>query len=365
MDNDLRSLIAFYLIDGIGIQTARKLIGHFISPSEVFKADLGALMSVKGSLMRLKAERIVAFRDWDKVDSIIEKIHKLNMQIVKHTDESYPELLKQIHDPPLIFFMKGNLIPADKLAIAIVGTRAVTTYGKDVTEKLSGGLASMGVTIVSGMARGVDTIAHNSALNAAGRTIAVLGSSLDIIYPYENKGLYNRIIEQGAVISEYLPGTPPSKLTFPVRNRIVSGLSLGVLVTEAPEQSGALITASHALEQNREVFAVPGNIMSNKSEGTHKLIKDGAKFVSSVNDILVEIGVTIKDFVEHIPKKPPQNLDNDETILYNMLSSEPIHIDDIIRQTKMSSANALSVLLTLEIKGIVKQISGMKFYLMA
>ncbi|MBF0541304.1 MAG: DNA-protecting protein DprA [Nitrospirae bacterium] len=361
MDNDLRSLIAFNLIDDIGAQTIRKLLDHFINPSEIFKSGLSGLMEVNG-IGRHRAEHIVSFTQWDKVDKIIEKIYKFNMKIITYRDDTYPELLKQIHDPPVLLFIKGELVSSDKMAIAVVGTRGVTTYGKDVTQRLSTGLAEMGITIVSGMARGVDTIAHLSALDAGGRTIAVLGCGLDIIYPYENKGLYNRIIEQGAVISEFLPGTPPYKHNFPARNRIVSGLSLGVLVTEAPEQSGALITAQFAVEQNREVFAVPGNIMSNKAEGNHKLIKEGAKFVSSVEDILIEIGVTVKDFVQNIPKKQI-NLDNEETILCNILSSEPIHIDDIIRAAKLNSAKVSSVLLTLEIKGIVKQITGMRFYL--
>jgi DNA processing protein len=361
MDNDLCSLIALNLIDDIGIQTVRRLIEHFKKPSEVFKAGLNGLMEVSG-IGSLKAKSISSFSDWSKVDKIIEQIYKSNMKVINYTDDTYPELLKQIHDPPILLFIKGQLIPADKLAIAVVGTREVTSYGRDVTQRLSTALAEMGITIVSGLARGVDTIAHLSALDAGGRTIAVLGSGLDIIYPYENKGLFNRIIEQGAVISEFLPGTPPQKYNFPARNRIVSGLSLGVLVTEAPMQSGALITAQHAIDQNREVFAVPGNIMSNKADGNHKLIKDGAKFVSSVEDILIEIGLKIRDFVDNIPKKQII-LDVEETILCNILSSQPIHIDDIIRAAKMNSSNALSLLLTLELKGVVKQISGMKFYL--
>lgn len=373
MDNELRSLLAFNFIEDIGLHSIKKLIGQFTKPSEIFKADINKLKAVNG-FGDIRAEKIAAFSDWHKVDILLEQINKSGMKTICYTDETYPELLKQIHDPPMVLFIKGKLTSEDKLAIAVVGTRGATPYGIDVTKRLCNGLAAMGITIVSGMARGVDTFAHLSAIEAHGRTIAVLGSGLDVIYPYENKRLYNKIIENGAVISEFLPGTPPHRYNFPARNRIVSGLSLGVLVTEAPRASGALITAQYAIDQDREVFAVPGNIMSNKADGNHKLIKDGAKFVSSVEDILIEIGVTIKDFVD----KPEDDskakiaagqllnhdvLNEEETILCNILSSQPIHIDEIIRLTKMTSAMALSVLLALEIKGVVKQTSGMRFYL--
>jgi DNA processing protein len=276
-------------------------------------------------------------------------------------DKEYPAILKEIHDPPKELYIKGEITSQDKVAIAIVGTRKFTQYGKQVAYDISGNLAKLGITIVSGLARGIDAFAHEAALESGGRTIAVLGSGLDreSFFPSSNWSLSEKIAKQGAIITEYPFGTRGTHFTFPQRNRIVSGLSLGVVVIEAPEESGALITASLALEQNREVFAVPGNIYEKNSQGTNKLIKMGAKLVTGIEDILEELNLTHLLSAEKKINYKPEN--KEEEVVLSLLSIKPVHIDEIIKQSKMPASSVNSTLMILELKKVVKNLGKNNF----
>ncbi len=283
------------------------------------------------------------------------EIRKIN---ITHGD--YPKILKEISDPPKELYVRGNFIKEDEIAIGVVGTRSYTSYGKQVAYDIAGALAEAGITIVSGLAKGIDAFAHQAALERGGRTIAVLGSAIDkdSIYPSCNRKLADKITENGAVISEYPPSTKSERWFFPQRNRIISGLSLGVLVIEAPDKSGALITAMQAVEQNREVFAIPGPIYSKNSVGTNSLIKMGAKLVTCANDILEELNLPL---IEE-KKRPFKPESKEEEILMNIIGKEPIHIDEIIKQSNLDAKVVSSALMVLELKGVVKN-SGGSYYI--
>jgi DNA processing protein len=289
-------------------------------------------------------------------------------------DVEYPKNLKTLHRPPKALYVNGSFKEDDDFAVAIVGSRRASLYGIQMAEKLGYDLALRGVTVVSGMARGIDAAAHRGALKAKGRTIAVMGSGHDNIYPPENKDLYKLIAASGAVISEFENDTPPVPKNFPIRNRIISGLSLGIIVVEAAKNSGALITADFALEQNREVFAVPGKISSLTSEGTHALIKDGARLVQSAEDVIEELGLheiepvsgEDKEVIkEKISKKTTRYVYNaltdDERKIYKVLSDEPLYVDDVVKQAKVELTKASKVLLALELKRLIKELPGKQF----
>jgi DNA processing protein len=278
-------------------------------------------------------------------------------------DKDYPSSLKEIHNPPKQLFVKGEIKNQDKVAIAIVGTRKYSAYGKQVALDLSSKLAKLGITIVSGLARGIDTFAHKAAIEAGGRTIAVLGSGMDqkSFSPSQNYALSEEIAKNGAVITEYPEGTIGAIYTFPERNRIVSGLSLGVVVIEAPEQSGALITANLALEQNKEVFAVPGNIYDENSQGTHKLIKQGAKLVTCIEDILEELNLS--HLLSETPKVKAKPENKEEEIILSLLSLQPTHIDDIIKLSKLPTSIVNSTLTILEIKNAIRNLGKNNYIL--
>ena len=280
-----------------------------------------------------------------------KNIKKINIE-----SGAYPEILKEIHDPPKALYIRGDFNDKDKIAVAIVGTRNFTSYGKQATENIAGDLAEAGITIVSGLAKGIDTFAHKAALERGGRTIAVLGGAVDSksLYPSCNRRLADKITQNGAVVSEYPPETKSERYFFPQRNRIISGLSLGVVVMEAPEKSGALITASCALEQNREVFAIPGSIYSKNSTGTNKLIQMGAKLVANVNDILEELNLPLLE--EKRKKFKPEN--KQEEILVDILTKEPVHLDEITKKSNLDVGIVNSTLISLELKGIVKNTGG-------
>jgi len=271
-------------------------------------------------------------------------------------NSNYPKILKEIHDPPKTLYIRGDFSSKDEVAIGIVGTRNYTSYGKQVTENIAGDLAKMGITIVSGLAKGIDTWAHKAAIENDGRTIAVLGSAIDSksVYPSCNRKLADKITKNGALISEYPPETKSERWFFVQRNRIISGLSLGILVVEAPEKSGALITAACALEQNREVFAIPGSIYSKNSIGANKLIQMGAKLVTKANDILEELNLPL---IEK-EKKSFKPKTKEEKSLLNILTKEPIHIDEITKKSKLDTGFVSSTLIMLELKGIVKNTGG-------
>jgi len=296
------------------------------------------------------------------------------IRTISINDTEYPEILKKIHSPPKALYINGSFKEEDDFAVAIVGSRRASRYGIEMGEKLGYDLALRGVTVVSGMARGIDSAAHRGALTANGRTIAVMGSGHDHIYPPENKDLYKKIAESGAVISEFENDVSPLPRNFPIRNRIISGLTLGIVIVEAAKNSGALITADFALEQGREVFAVPGKVSSLTSEGTHELIKDGAKLVQGAEDIMEELGLheiepmagrdrELKE--EKISKKTTRyvynSLSYDERKVYKILSDEPLYIDDVVKESGVESRLASKVLLVLELKRLIKELPGKQF----
>jgi DNA processing protein len=360
---DKEQLINLSAIPGIGATRIRALVAHFKSTEDIFNASIKQLTAVEGVEIKT-AKSIKDYSDFNYGKQQAIRIQQQGAEIIDFWDERYPENLKRIYDPPAFIFVKGTLAKQDKYAIAVVGTRIPSSYGKLVAEKIAKELAQKGLVIVSGLARGIDTISHLGAVQAGGRTIAVMGSGLDYIYPGENKKLAEMIIDQGALISEFPMGTKPDAVNFPRRNRIISGLTLGTIVVEAGLKSGALLTANYALEQNREIFAVPGNINSPKSIGTNQIIKDGAKLISSTNDVLVELEPHLKHFLKQDgarTRELPEDLSESEKILLNNLSNEPIHIDKLSNVIGKSTAETLSTLLPLEFKDLVKQLPGKLF----
>ncbi len=363
-DPDLLYLLGLSLIKDIGPVMARRLINTFGSAREVFRQDEKSLMDVEG-IGQQRARAIKEFNKWKDAEAIIKKCSDFNIEIINSSSNLYPENLKTIPDPPLILYMIGKPLPQDNLAIAIVGSRRTSDYGRRVAEKLSRELSELGITIVSGLARGIDTIAHTGSLKSGGRTIGVFGSGLDRPYPPENKELIKKIIDNGYVISEFPPGTPPNKENFPQRNRLISGLSLAVIVVEAEAKSGALITAGYGLEQGREVFAVPGGIFLKTSQGTNNLIKKGAKPVTSINDIIEELAPRLKGIIkiQQVPQEAQLEFSDREKAIINIMTEEPMHIDEITRRCGRPISEISSILLELELKGAVRQLQGKRFFL--
>lgn len=364
--NDKKYLNALNKISGVGTQTLKKLIGHFESAEDAWKAPAGTLLG--SGLGQKLAETVEAAKKQIDPDEEWEKLEKENISLIDWKSPNYPNLLKESARAPYIIYYKSNRPEITEIfsapAVSIVGARKNTSYGAAAAQNLAKDLAEAGITVVSGMALGIDTWAHRGALDTNGRTIAVLGNSLEdeYIYPRDNFNLSRRIMETGAILSEYPSETLAGKLTFPARNRIVAGLTLGTVVVEAGERSGALITAQMALEDNREVFAVPGPIFSEVSRGTNQLIRSGAKTVTGVKDILEELGLE-----EYARKKnaPPKNPENEtEKILLEILSGEPLHIDNIKRAAKLQTASAASALSLMEMKGWVKNIGGQNYILL-
>jgi DNA processing protein len=356
--------LALSMIDNLGPVTARRLLNIFGSPEAIFKASFTDLKSIEG-IGEKRAKAIKSFNRWNEAEEIVKKCKDLNIGLITQEEDSYPENLKTIPDPPLVVFVSGNPIPGDRYAVAIVGSRKYTDYGRRVTEKLSCELSEIGITIVSGLARGVDTTAHIGAIKSKGRTIGVFGSGLDKPYPPENRQLIRKVTEHGYVISEFPPGMPPNKENFPKRNRLISGLSLGVIVVEAGLESGALITANYALEQGREVFAVPGSIFSKNSAGTNNLIKKGARLVSGVDDILEELAPKLKGLITNKSRQSRAlELSEKEKDIIKIIGDESLHIDEIARKAERPVSEIAAILLNLELKGLVKQAEGKRFYLL-
>ncbi len=360
--SDLRDWIALSMLYDIGPVGSRKLLSVFGTPEGIFNAALDDLLAVEGIGIN-RAKNIRDFSSWKDIEKRINVMEKGGIKAVSLDDSSYPEMLREIEDAPIILYTKGDIIPQDRYAIAIVGSRKPTPYGTSVAENISEELASMGFTIISGMARGIDALSHKGSLRAGGRTMAVLGSGLDIPYPPENKGMMDKIASSGCVMSEFPPGTLPDRENFPRRNRLISGLSLGVLVIEATSDSGSLITAGYALEQSREVFAVPGNITSFNSKGTNELIKRGAILTRGAEDIVEELAPVLKGFIRSKDKLKIEITD-EEKKLCNLLSGEPKQIDIISRESGLPTSKVLGILLGLELKGAVKQTTGKRFYLL-
>ncbi|HXX58471.1 MAG TPA: DNA-processing protein DprA [Thermodesulfovibrionales bacterium] len=357
----LESWIALSLVPEIGTVTFRKLLSLYGEPEDVFRASLKELSSIDGIGER-KAKNIKDFSGFKEAAKCLALLNRSGARVVTCKDPDYPDLLRQVENGPVLLYVRGSMREEDRFAVAIVGSRKPTHYGRVVTEKLSSELAGAGFTVVSGMARGIDTIAHVGSLTSGGRTVAVLGSGIDTAYPPENRGLMEKIAESGYVVSEFPLGTKPNRENFPIRNRLISGLSLGVLVVEATRESGSLITAQHALEQNREVFAVPGSITSPNSSGTNDLIRRGAKLIERTEDIVEELGPMLKGFVP-AREKSRADMTDEERRLCDILTGEPLHIDVISRGLTLSPSRVLATLLNLELKGIVRQTEGKRFYL--
>lgn len=359
--SDPKFWIALSDVPDIGPVTAKKLLAIYKKPEAVFKAPYKELANIHG-IGPAKAKNIRGYSEWGKIDAQLKKLDATGIKIVTFSNKDYPETLKNIEDAPIVLYIKGTIQKEDRYAVAVVGSRKYSSYGKLAAEKLSSELSSMGFTIVSGMARGIDTLAHTAAINSGGRSIAVLGSGIDVPYPPENRGLMEKLPDSGYVISEFPPGTPPERENFPKRNRIISGLSLGVLVVEATADSGSLITANCALEQGKEVFAVPGNINSVNSKGTNDLIKKGAKLVQSAEDVIEELAPILKGYIR-TREKANIELSVEEKRLCDIMTAEPKHVDMLSRESKMPAQKVLGILLSLELNGIAKQAEGKKFFL--
>jgi DNA processing protein len=363
MMQNIRDLLRLASVPRIGTQKIRALVAHFKSVEAVFDAPMKELVKVSGIDKKL-ASHIVHHTDGDKfADEQLKRLNRIDGRILTIWDKEYPELLKKIYDPPALLFVLGKFHDDDLRAIGIVGTRHPTSYGQTVTEQLCNELARQRITIVSGLARGIDTVAHTSALNANTRTIAVIGSGIDVPYPPENKKLMERIAEHGVVISEFFMGTKPDAPNFPRRNRIISGLSVGTIIVESAEDGGAMITASTALDQDREVFAIPGNIIEKRSAGPNKLIREGrAKLITSVEDIFAELQIQLSLPLGVKPERFAPDLSPAEQHIFSLLTSEPIHIDSLAEQANTVTSDVLVTLLSLEFKGIVRQLPG-KFFM--
>ncbi len=358
-----KACLALNLIKGIGPRMQTVLLEKFGSAENVLSASVSSLSQVPGV-----GEKIInAIRESNPFDLArreYEQCGKLGVTVLTHDDEHYPLCLSEIFDPPIVLYQKGELEPADQLAVAIVGSRKCTPYGRRIAEKFAAGLARAGVTIVSGLARGIDAIAHRAAIKAGGRTIAVLANGLAMIYPPEHADLAEEVTQHGALITESPLQMQPTRGLFPQRNRIVSGLSLGVIVIEASKTSGTLHTARHAMEQGREVFALPGPVDSRESEGCHHLIRDGAKLVQGVDDVLQELGPLIKpvqpkhssDVEVRVPRE--LNLSQQQTDLLNLLGVEPCSVDSVIERAGIEASRVLSTLTILEMKRLIERLPG-------
>ncbi|GMW02593.1 MAG: DNA processing protein DprA [Candidatus Hydrogenedentota bacterium] len=378
-----RDWLSLSLVPGVGTAMFIRLLARFTTASRVLSASRAELREVVGPKL---AERIAAYKDAVDVDGQIQAMDRWGATFVTLDDAAYPIHLAEIYDPPLGLFVRGRWDNGDEPCVAIVGTRRATPYGIRMAGKFGRELAARGITVVSGLASGIDTAAHQGALEAGGRTVAVLGCGVDVVYPPENRDLMDRIAATGAVVSQFPMTTKPSKGHFPYRNRIISGMSLGVLIVEAPLSSGALITARQAAEQGREVFAVPGQVGVNNSQGPHALIREGAKLVETVEDILVELELPVQAYqaapepmfipattpvaapaakVQAAPQKPaarPEMSPTEQKIV-GVLKGEGSYIDEIAEACRLSISEALSSLTLLELKGVVRQFSGKRFSL--
>ena len=384
---DTKSLIHLNLIPGIGNYTIRRLLAAFGSAEKSIAATSEELAQIDGLTPDVR-HQLIDGRSRVPLAQELELIDQHQCHIVTINDDTYPPLLKEIDDPPVLLYITGDFPLQNTPSVAIVGSRSPTEYGKTTSQQLSYQLAERGITVVSGFARGIDTCVHRGALEADGRTIAVFGCGLSIIYPETNRALASEIIESGALISEFPMTMPPRGKNFPRRNRVISGLTLGTLVVEASERSGSLITARHAAEQGREVFAVPGQIFSGMSRGTHSLINQGATLINSVDDLLDALpqdytkilgGESPKSTVQPLSRRPdrvaspqsgakrsapsPQNLNltPDEQTVLSAMEADSVHIDEITRVTQLPIGKVSSLLVMLELKGIVQQLPGKQF----
>jgi DNA processing protein len=355
---DIRYWIGFNLVPQIGPVKIRRLLDHFGDLADAWRADSFEL--VRAGLDKRALENLLNTRKTLDLEQEFAKIERAGVRALIWDDADYPRRLKEISSPPFILYVKGELKAEDEWAIAVVGTRRASAYGKEVTRQIVGDLVRNKITIVSGLARGIDGEAHRAALDAQGRTIAVVGCGLDIVYPPEHKKLSQQIVERGALVSEYGLGTQPEAANFPPRNRIISGLSLGVLLTEGDWDTGAGITLEYALEQDRETFAVPGSVFRKESHAPHKYIQQGeAKLVTSAGEILEELNLTMVEQHQQARAVMPDN--ETESALLKYLSSDPMHIDELGRESGLPISVVSSTLALMELKGLVRQVGAMNY----
>lgn len=370
LTTEQREWLTLAMVPGVGTGKFIQLLARFRTPHDVLRAPRTSLEEVVGKSL---AQRIAAYGEAVDVGAQERAMAEHGVNLITLDDTQYPTRLAEIYDPPLVLFTRGELLEQDEHCVAIVGTRRPTPYGTRMAEKFGRELAARGITVVSGLAAGIDAAAHRGAIEAGGRTIAVLGCGADVIYPKQNAGLYEAVAANGAILTQFAMGTEPKGTNFPVRNRIISGLSMGTLVVEAPVQSGALITARQAAEQGREVFAVPGQLDVRNSQGPHALIREGAKLVETVEDILVELQIPAQTRQAPAPPPAPEperaaptpaqsaKPDPAESNVLRALSPNGSHIDEIANACRISVSEALSSLTLLELKGLVRQFSGKRF----
>ncbi|NQS91921.1 MAG: DNA-protecting protein DprA [Chloroflexi bacterium] len=357
MNNRIKYWVGFNLVKGIGPVRLERLLHYFGDIHSAWTARSYQLAAA--GLNPKLTEQLIRIRREVCLDDLIEKILASGIHILTWDDPDYPDRLRQINQSPFVLYLKGDLIEDDVWAVAIVGTRRYSAYGRQIAEDISQVLAGQGITVISGLARGIDGIAHRQALDAGGRTIAVLGSGLDQIYPQEHQKLAERIAKQGALISDYPIGTPPDGSNFPPRNRIISGLSKAILVIEAGQKSGALITANYAAEQGKEVFAVPGKITAPMSKGTNLLIKQGAHPLLAPQDVLDLLNMSLIAEQRVVRKTLPS--DPKEAVLFQVVGDEPLHVDEISSLTKLPIEEVTARLALMELKGMVRKTLGMKY----
>ncbi len=364
---DIKFSVALTRVPQLGTVRFRRLESYFGTLEHAWRASFNELKSA--GLENRPAEEIVAARNNLSPDDEMAALERAEVAAVTWNEPGYPARLKEIADPPAVLYYKGTLLPIDDRSVAIVGTRSPTTYGREAAAALSRGLAEIGLTVVSGLALGIDGVAHRAALESGGRTIAVLAGGLDGVYPKEHSGLFRQIQEQGAVISEQPVGIRPDSRSFPRRNRLISGVSLGSVVVEAAEGSGARHTVYHALEQDREVFCVPGSIFSPASDFTNRMIKEGAKLVTGITDILEELNIAVAAQSVKAPELVPEQLpfvaagedEPEEHEVLSQLADDPVHIDDLRRSSGLPITTVSSTLTMLELKGKVKQVGCMHY----
>jgi DNA processing protein len=352
--------MAFTRVNGLGPIRIRQLRAQFDRLEDAWFADAGDLRAA--GMTDSAVQHLMNLRHKLDPAALLEDVHRLDAWVICMEDETYPPLLREIEDAPVVLYGRGDLLPEDQRAVAMVGTRRASGYGKEMTRQLAGALAHAGVTVISGMAFGIDAEAHLGALDAGGRTIAVLGSGIDVIYPSQHRDLARRITHSGALITELPPGSKPERGNFPLRNRIISGMTLGTVVVEAPESSGSLSTANLAGEQGREVFAVPGNANSPNSRGSNQLIQDGARLVLDVDDILRELDLAhrasaTRQAVKHIA---PGNAI--EASILRHLATEPLHVDELSRVCALTVQEINAALALMELKGLVFQTAPMTYH---
>jgi DNA processing protein len=360
--DDRFAYIILNMIEGLGPVSVRRLIDTLGSPKAILEADRETLMEARGVGEKL-ALKIIAQRDSIDAGEEVDRAAGIGARIITPLDDEYPEVLKAIHNPPLALYIRGQFLPEDAKALGIVGSRSTSHYGLSAADRLSYQLGQTGFTVISGLARGTDTAAHNGALKSSGRTIAVLGGALDCLYPPENAELADRIAKQGAVVSEYPMGRQADRMTFPYRNRIISGLSMGVLLVESAVKGGSMHTAEAAMDQGRTVFALPGRIDTPGARGPHLLIKNGAKLVESLDDILEEYEFLIPPSELEAPEteiaaRPDVPMTQQETAIVEALWQEPKDIDSLGRELGLKSQELSGVLLGLEMKRVIKTLPG-------